>query len=187
MRDIEIMGSRMTQFPTRLKLAALATFALTSAALAAEPKAEARTAVFQNLIDCKGKTAAAERLACYDAAVSSLDVAEKKGDIVLVDREQARAARKQAFGFALPSMAMFDRGEKPEELDRVATTVVRAYQGGDRRWTVELAGGAVWAQNDDEALARAPKAGSKAEVRKAAMGYFMNLDGQRAVRARRVK
>ena len=177
----------MTQFPTRLKLAALAAFALTSAAVAAEPKAEARTAVFQNLIDCKGKTAAAERLACYDAAVSSLDVAEKKGDIVLVDREQARAARKQAFGFALPSMAMFDRGEKPEELDRVATTVVRAYQGGDRRWTVELAGGAVWAQNDDEALARAPKPGSKAEVRKAAMGYFMNLDGQRAVRARRVK
>jgi len=179
----------MTQFPTRLKLAAASVglFALAGAAMAAEPKAEARTAVLQNLIDCKGKTEPAERLACYDAAVSSLDVAEKKGDIVVVDRDQARAARKQAFGFTMPSLAMFDRGEKPEDLDRVATTVVRAYQGGDRRWTVELEGGAVWAQNDDEVLGRAPKAGSKAEVRKASMGYFMNLDGQHAVRARRVK
>lgn len=179
----------MTQFPTRLKLVALgmAAFALSSAASAAEPRAAARTATFQNLIDCKGMTEAAERLACYDAAVSSLDVAEKQGDIVVVDREQARAARRQAFGFTLPSMAMFDRGEKPEDLDRVTTAVVRAYQGGDRRWTVELEGGAVWAQNDSEILARPPKAGSKAEIRKAAMGYFMNLDGQRAVRARRVR
>ena len=179
----------MTQFSTRLKLAALgaAAFALSSAASAAEPRGPARTAAFQNLIDCKGKADAVERLACYDAAVSSLDVAEKQGDIVLVDREQARAARRQAFGFTLPSMAMFDRGEKAEDLDRVATTIVRAYQGGDRRWTVELEGGAVWAQTDDEQVARAPKAGSKAELRKAAMGYFMNLDGQRAVRARRVR
>lgn len=179
----------MTQFPKRLKLAALglATLALAGAAVAAEPRAEARTAVFQNLIDCKGKTEAAERLACYDAAVANLDVAEKKGDIVVVDRDQARAARKQAFGFSMPSLAMFERGEKPEDLDRVTSNVVRAYQGGDRRWTVELEGGAVWAQNDSEILARAPKAGSKAEIRKASMGYFMNLDGQRAVRARRVK
>ncbi|CAN5721643.1 hypothetical protein BH11PSE1_BH11PSE1_32760 [soil metagenome] len=179
----------MTQFPTRLKLAAfgLTAFALTSASAVAEPKAEARTAVLQNVIDCRGKPAATERLACYDAAVSRLDVAEKKGDIVVVDRDQARAARKQAFGFTMPSLAMFDRGEKPEDLDRVTTSVVRATQSSDRRWTVELEGGAVWAQNDDEVLGRSPKAGSKVEIRKASMGYFMNLDGQRAVRARRVK
>ncbi|MDZ4051847.1 MAG: hypothetical protein U1E24_01085 [Phenylobacterium sp.] len=44
----------MTQFPTRLKLVALgmAAFALSSAASAAEPRAAARTATFQNLIDC---------------------------------------------------------------------------------------------------------------------------------------
>lgn len=179
----------MTQFPTRLKLAAagLTVLTLAGGAMAAEPKAEARTAVFQNLIDCKAKRDAAERLACYDAAVLTLDVAEKKGDIVVVDREQARSARKQAFGFSLPSLAMFERGEKPEELDRVNTNVVRASRGADHRWTIELEGGAVWAQNDDEQLARAPKVGSKAEIRKASMGYFMNLDGQRAVRARRVK
>lgn len=179
----------MTQFPKRLKLASLGLTALAfaGAANAAEPKTEARTAVFQNLMDCKGKTEAAERLACYDAAVASLDVAEKKGDIVVVDRDQARAARKQAFGFSMPSLAMFERGEKPEDLDRVTSNVTKAYQGGDRKWVVELEGGAVWAQNDSEILARAPKAGSKAEIRKASMGYFMNLDGQRAVRARRVK
>lgn len=179
----------MTQFPKRLKLTALglATLALAGAANAAEPKAAARTAVFQNLMDCKGKTEAAERLACYDAAVATLDVAEQKGDIVVVDRDQARAARKQAFGFTLPSLAMFERGETPEALDRVTSKVTKAYQGGDRKWVVELEDGAVWIQNDSEILARAPRAGSKAEIRKATMGFFMNLDGQRAVRARRVK
>lgn len=179
----------MTQFPTRLKLAALglAALALAGTTTAAEPKGEARTAVFQNLIDCKARTEASERLACYDAAVATLDVAEKKGDIVVVDRDQARAARKQAFGFALPSLAMFERGEAPEALDRVTSTVASAHQGRDKKWIIELEDGAVWAQNDGEALARAPKAGSKAEIRKASMGYFMNLDGQRAVRARRVK
>ncbi len=160
---------------------------LATPALAAEPKVEARTAMFQNLVDCKTKTDSAARLACYDAAVATLDVAEKKGDIVVVDRDQARAARNQAFGFALPSLAMFERGEKPEELDRVSTTVVKASRQGDGMWLIELEGGAVWVQNDSEVLTRAPKAGSKAEVRKAAMGYFMKLDGQRAIRARRLR
>ena len=43
-------------------------------------------------------------------------------------------------------------------------------------------------QNDSETLFREPKKGSKVEIRKASMGgYFMNVDGQRAIRARRVK
>ena len=180
----------MTQFSTRLKLAAfgLAAFGLAGVSGAAGAQTAPRTAVLQSVIDCKGKSDAAERLACYDAAVASLDVAEKKGDIVVVDREQARTARKQAFGFALPSMAMFDRGEKPEELDRVLTTITKVSKQGDGRWLLELEGGALWAQNDTEVLPRAPKVGAKAEVRKGAVGgYFLSVDGMRGMRARRVK
>jgi hypothetical protein len=105
-----------------------------------------------------------------------------------MDREQTRTARRQAFGFNLPSLSIFDRGEQPETVDRVAAVVKAAYQGGDGKWTVELEDGAVWAQTDNEPVARNPRPGSRAEIRKASMGsFFMNLDGQRAVRARRVR
>jgi hypothetical protein len=37
-------------------------------------------------------------------------------------------------------------------------------------------------------MAKGPKAGSKAEIRKASLGsYFVNIDGQRALRMRRTK
>lgn len=180
----------MTHFNTRSKLAALAALTLIAGAdqASAQASKDARAQVFQGLMDCKGKSDPAERLACYDAAVGAMDVAEKKGDIVVVDREQAKAVRRQAFGFSLPSLAMFEKGESPEELDQVALKAERVYRGGDGKWVFELEGGAVWAQTDTEALFREPKAGSKVEIRKASMGsYFMNVDGQRAVRARRVK
>ena len=159
------------------------------AAFASAPAgAEERPAIFKGLMDCKAMTDPSERLACYDAAVGALDSAEQKGDIVVVDREQAKAVRRQAFGFSLPSLAMFERGEKPEELNEVSLAVERAYRSGEGKWTFELEGGAVWTQNDSETLFREPKKGSKVEIRKASMGgYFMNVDGQRAIRARRVK
>lgn len=179
----------MTGFRTRASLAAglMTTAILCAGPAVAQAAGEARTAVLQRLLDCR-KAADAERLACYDAAASALDAAEAKGDIVVMDREQTRAARRQAFGFNLPSLSVFERGEAPEAVDRVAATVKTAYQQGDGKWVVELDGGAVWAQTDNEPVLRTPRAGSKAEIRKAAMGsFFLNLDGQRAVRARRVK
>ena len=161
---------------------------LAGTASAAEPKAAGRAAQFQGLLDCKAKTDAAERLACYDTVVGALAGAEQKGDIVVVDRDQAKAVRRQAFGFNLPSLSMFEKSEKPEEVDNLASVATRAYRGGDGKWVFELQDGAVWAQTDNETLGRQPREGSKVEIRKASMGsYFLNSDGQRAIRARRVK
>lgn len=180
----------MTHFTTRTKAGAVALVALAVAGSAfAQGKPEARASVFQSLLDCKAKTDAAERLACFDAATASLGEAEKKGDIVVVDREMAKAARRQAFGFNLPTLDMFKGAEdKPEEADSLLAPVKSAYRGGDGKWVFELEGGATWVQNDSEAVNREPRAGSKVEIKKAAMGsYFLKLDGQRAIRARRVK
>ncbi len=178
----------MTHFNTRSKLAAVAVLAMAvaSPAGAAEPS---RASVFQGLLDCKGKTDDAARLACYDAATASLGAAEKKGDIVVVDRDMAKAARRQAFGFSLPSLDMFKGSEdKPEEAEQLTAIAAKAYQGADRKWVFELEDGAVWVQNDSETLQRDPKKGSKIEIRKAAIGsFFLKSDGQRAIRARRVK
>ena len=112
--------------------------------------------------------------------------AETRGDLVTIDREQRREVRKQAFGLTLPSLAMFDRGEKSEEADRITSTVVEAAKGPNGRWLVQLEGGATWRQTDDTDLYKTPHKGSVAVVRKGALGsYFMKIDGDTAFRAHR--
>jgi hypothetical protein len=177
----------MTVFGARAGLVtvALMAAALSGAALAA-PKSEGRAASLQKLADCRKVSENAARLACYDAAAAEIDTAEAKGDIVVVDRDQARQVRRQAFGFSLPSMSLFDRGEAPEALDNVTGKVAAARQGRDRRWVLELEDGATWAQVDSEPLPRGAKKGSTAVIRKGALGsYFINVDEQRAFRATR--
>jgi hypothetical protein len=177
----------MTVFGARARLGTLvlAAAALGGAALAA-PKSEGRAVALQKLADCRRLSENPARLACYDAAAAEIDAAETKGDIVVVDREQARQVRRQAFGLALPSLSLFDRGERPEAMDNITGKVVAAHQNHDGRWVLELEGGAVWTQLDYEPLPRGPKKGSTAAIRKSAFGgYFINLDQQRAFRAAR--
>ena len=181
----------MTHFPTRSKLTALALLAALVAGgqAAAQARPEGRAAVLQSLLDCKTKSDPTERLACYDAAAGAIDTAEQKGDIVVVDREQAKAARKQAFGLSLPTLDMFNKAEAtPEEANRIEDTVERAYRGGDGKWVFELTGGAIWQYYDAADLGRQPKKGSKVEVRKGAVGgYFLSVDGQAGARAKRLR
>ena len=108
---------------------------------------------------------------------------------LVVDREQAKAARKQAFGLSLPTLDMFNKAEAtPEEANRIEDTVERAYRGGDGKWVFELTGGAVWQYYDAADLGRQPKQGGKVEVRKGAVGgYFLSLDGQSGARAKRLR
>ncbi len=156
-------------------------------ALAQTPEIPGRAAVLQSLLDCRSLSDDAARLACYDRAAGAMDQAEAKGDIVVVDREQARSVRRQTFGFSLPSMALFERGVAPDEVDRITGVAKAAYQAGGK-WVIELEDGAVWQQTDTEVVSRRPRTGSRVEIRAASLNsYFMNLDGQRAVRAKRVQ
>lgn len=171
-----------------MKIGLSLAFALGAASLAhaADAPKAATPAVLKSLFDCRAIVADAERLACYDAAVGKVNAAEKTGEVIIVDRQEARAARRQAFGLDLSALSILDRSEEKTEIDRVLGEVASVRQGGDGRWTVVLTDGAVWKQVDDAALGKPPRKGSKVEVRKASMGsYFMNIDGQRAVRARR--
>lgn len=144
------------------------------------------TALLKSLADCRGVAESAARLSCYDAAAARLLSAERAGEVVVVDRAQARAARRQAFGFSLPSLDIFKRGEPESELDRVQFTLARADQGRDGKWILRTSEGQVWRQTDQKRLTREPRAGSRAEVRNAALGsFFMNIDGQTAIRVRR--
>ncbi|MFT4252621.1 MAG: hypothetical protein QM608_09070, partial [Caulobacter sp.] len=166
---------------------ALAAAVAVVAAQAAAPIARDVAPALKALLDCRGIADNDRRLACYDAAVDSITTAEKKGDVIIVDRQQAQAARRQAFGLDLSALSIFDRGEEKEEVDRIVGEVTRAARAPDGRWVLTLADGAVWRQADDRELSSPPKPGAKVEIRKAAAGsYLMNIDGQRAIRARRV-
>jgi hypothetical protein len=157
------------------------------AAVGAQPKTEGgRAAIVQKLVDCRKLTEDAARLACYDQAAAAIDQAAAKGDIVVVDREQARKVRRQAFGFALPSISLFEKGETKEDLENVSGVVQAARQDSMGRWIIKLEDGATWAQIDATELFKTPKQGMPVKIRKASLGSFlMSVDNQRAFRAKR--
>lgn len=161
--------------------------ALTPVAVA-QPKAPARAEIVQSLIDCRKVSDSAERLACYDKAAVALDQAEAKGDVVIVDREQARTVRRQAFGFSMPSISLFEKGETQEELENIDGRVEAARINGAGKWVIRLADGATWTQVDSNELFKTPKPGMPVKIRRASMGsYLMVVDGQRGFRARRAE
>lgn len=178
----------MTSFKALAGMAILAALSAQTAlpARAAEPRPEARAALLDKLANCREISADAERLACFDDAASALEQAEAKGDVVVIDREQARQVRKQAFGFSLPSLSLLERGEKQEELDTLETTITSARQDPTGKWILRLENGSTWTQVDVNNPSRTPKAGLPVRIRKASMGSFLlSVDGTRAFRARR--
>jgi hypothetical protein len=180
----------MTRIAIALSLIAAAAAPLMVAPGAlAQSKPVSRAKIVQDLADCRKLTDNAARLACYDAAAASLETAEAKGDIVVVDREQARTVRRQAFGFALPSISMFEKGETREDLENVTGSVAAARQNGAGKWVIELADGAgTWLQVDNNELHRDPKAGAPVKIRKAAVGSFlMSIGNGGGFRVRRVE
>ncbi len=154
-------------------------------AMAAKPPPTTAPAV-QAVVDCRKIEDGVQRLACYDAATDALTKAATSGDLVTLDRQQRRAVRKQAFGFTLPALAMFDVGEKGETVDSINETLASARQDAQGKWTFVMQDGAIWRQIDDEFLSHEPHSGSAIVIRKAMMGSFMlSVDKQPGVRAHR--
>jgi hypothetical protein len=173
----------------RMGVTAVLIAILSGPALAAGPAPAAspeRAKEMQQLAECAKLTDAAARLACYDKAAHALDQAEAKGDVVVVDREQARKVRRQAFGFTLPSMSLFERGEKPEDVSSTLTAVVSAHKALTGKWVLKLADGSTWSQVDLTDIPIDPKAGDKVKIVRASMGsYLASIGNQREVRVHR--
>lgn len=149
---------------------------------------QARATALQAVFDCKRLTDAQLRLACYDRAAGALDAAESQGEVVVIDRAQARTVRRQAFGFNLPSVgSLFARGEKKEDsVERIQTSLTGAHQSSEGRWVFSTAEDQVWRQTESQELFRDPRAGAAFVVRKGVLGaFFCNVDGQAAGRCMR--
>jgi hypothetical protein len=143
-----------------------------------------RPAALQAVVDCRKIDDATQRLACYDTAVETMT--EASGDLVAIDREQRRQVRKQAFGFTLPSLQIFDRGDKPEEINRLEGTLAAAWHNSDGKWVFRLQDGAVWRQIDDEDLPNGAHPGDAVVIKRAMLGsYIIDVGGQRALKVHR--
>ena len=147
-----------------------------------------RAAVLQAVTDCRTLTGDAERLACYDRSVAKLDAAEASNDVMVVDRQQVREGRRQLFGLTLPNFAMFRGGDEKDEVQEIDTVATAVRTDAEGRWLITLEDGAVWRQISDARFGRPPRPGSRISIRNAALGsFFLKIDGQTAIRARRVQ
>ena len=143
---------------------------------------------YRTLVACRGVTAAAERLACYDREVAAVEQATAAGEIVMTDKATMRETRRGLFGFRLPSLNIFGGGDDEDDFKEVETTIAGVSRFGYGSWRLTLADGAVWEQTDSQVLVIDPRSGHKIRIKQAALGTFMaNVDGQRAIRMRRVQ
>ena len=184
---------------TRILAGAALAFGLAGAA-----QAQPADPALKGLSDCAALSDVSAKAACYDSATAALNAAVKAGDVIIVQRKQAQEAQRNAFGFNLPSLNIFNRalgggGDKDgkdkegrpvlaESMDSLTSSVKRASQDGLGKWVLEITDGAVWQQTDNEVLAPRPKAGDKIEIKKGPLGNFMMKVGNgKAVRAKRTQ
>jgi hypothetical protein len=175
----------MSHSPATLIAAAMLLLAVSPAHAAPTKSASVRAQVLQGVVDCRKLTADAERLACYDRTTAVLDEAEKKGDVVVVDKAQVREVRRQAFGFSLPSLTLFNRESKDETLEQLEAVIDTVSENGMGRFVITTTEGATWVQTDGD-LSMPPKKGQPLTLKTGMMGsYFCKVNHQPAVRCKR--
>jgi hypothetical protein len=174
--------------PTATAVALLALAAGPALAKDRAPKPDAaRAQALQSLTQCRAIADDQARLACFDKSAAAFDEAEKSGDIIVVDKSQAREVKRQAFGLNLNSaLSIFDRGSHTETVDEVTLTVSQASQNLQGRWVITTQEGQVWRQIDTDPLDHTPKPGETAVVKRGTLGsFFIKVGHDRAMRAHR--
>ncbi len=166
----------------------------TSLLLAAGPAASAtaqtrQPAQVQALLACRANANEAQRLACYDAAVTQMEQAVRSGSVAVIDRSEVRRMRRSLFGFSIPDIPFLGGGrEGEEEFKEITAKVQSARSQGYDKWTVTLDNGAVWRTTEALKTFEPPKAGATVTVTKGALGgYWMKVDNSRPAKALRVR
>jgi hypothetical protein len=171
---------------TTMTRPALVAIALTLTAGGALAQTSPEPDVIKALKACSAIKTDGERLACYDKAAQSVTKAQETGEVIIIDKQSARAARRQAFGLELPTLSILDRGADKAETETLQAVVKVARTDAEGRLVMTLEDGAVWRQIDDRSLGKPPKPGATVEIRKAAMGsYLMKIGSQPPIRVRR--
>ena len=138
------------------------------------------------LLACKDLADSAVRLACYDRETAAVGDAISRRDLVVVDRESVKTARRSLFGFSIPSLGGI-LGNDRDELKELEGQLAFAFQRGDGTYIIGLQDGTQWSQTDDRMLALEPRRGDKVVVHRAALGsYMLNVGRLPGIRVKRV-
>jgi len=161
---------------------------ITSTGAAAQTMPQpAQPAQLQRLLACRAITDTQQRLACFDREAVALAQAVQRRDLVMIDRERARAAQRSLFGFSVPNFGGLLGGGSQNEVNEVEAIVAFADFNRDGGWTIRLKDGSVWTQTDDTVVPLKPKAGEKVIIKRATFGsFFMKVGRQPGFRARRI-
>jgi hypothetical protein len=172
-----------------LSILSLALLAVAPAASAKSPKTPASNSPLVTALDaCRQITDGAQRLACFDRTSAALVGATSSGEVSVVDRGQLRQARKALFGFNMPRLPFF-AGDKSAEDDKgvLDSTIKSAKAIGYERFQIQLADGALWETTQTYLNFSEPRKGQKIHIKRGPLGsYFLEIDGQVAVKGRRV-
>ena len=170
---------------------ALLAATITTATPAQAQGGEAENSYLEALKTCQAETNPEARLACYDRAAGAILAAEDSGDLRVIDREDVRRTRRSLFGFSLPDLGIFGRGDDEDDGEEEAfkvlnTTIERVGGSYETGYVITTAEGAVWQL--DEAPRLSPKLGQAVEIRNAALSsYYVRVNGQSGVKARRIR
>jgi hypothetical protein len=170
------------------KFAIVAGACALTAAVAAEagkPVQTANPAQVQRLMNCRSIAAADQRLACFDKEAAAMEQAIQARNLVFVDREKARAAKRSLFGFSVPDFGgLF--GGNDDEVKQIESTIRSTGRNPDGGLVITLADGSVWSQTDDWP-GLDPRPGKKVIVKRGTLGTFwLSIPGQNGIKVKRV-
>jgi hypothetical protein len=162
-------------------------------AAAAVPHAEAQSPGRSQLVttveNCRQITDNAARLACYDQSVSALSAATARGDVQVVDRGQMREARRSLFGFGNLRLPFFSGSkEVQQEPKELVARLASFHDIGNGFFRISIADPQSSWESIESSSVFDPKIGDKVTITHGALGsYFVEIGGQQAVRAHRIR
>lgn len=141
---------------------------------------------------CQSETDSNARLACFDAAAASIVGATEAGDLRIVNRDEVRKTRRKLFGFSLPDLGIFgksdDEDEEKDEIHELETTLAGVSGSHSTGYFLRTEEGAVWQIDDVPRRLLEPRVGDKLLIKSGALSaYFIRINGQGGVKARRVR
>ena len=143
-------------------------------------------AQMQRLLACRSVTDNAARLACFDKEAKTVAGALSGGDLVAIDREKVRSAKRSLFGFHVPTLGSVFGGsdEDVKEIEGVVAGVGNNRDGG---YIIRLEDGARWSQTDSRPIALEPQRGDKVVIKRGSFGnYFLSVNRQPGIKVERL-
>lgn len=141
------------------------------------------------LASCRSVADATERASCYDRAYDALVQARARKDVVIMEREDVRRARRGLFGFSVPRLPFLGGGgDDPEQPEKLESTIRSVAATGYGRWRIVLEDGATWETTEPLGAFGPPRAGQAITIIHGALtNYFVSFGrGSMRLRAKRV-